>query len=260
MFRLATFLTWFVLCATGALAWGPGAIAALADGAVADRDSEATQVKEMRSRLARPVTLEQGFQANTTLREALEFLGDRHDIVILVDEQAFQTEHGEQVEKLKVQLPRFVGVKLSTVLRLILAQVHGTYLVRPDHVEIVPLEYGRPDFWKEKRELAPTVDVDFAERPLGEALHELSDASGINVVLDSRAGDKAAMNVTARLDNVPIDTAVLILADMAGLRSVALDNVLYVTTTENAEQVKGWHEKEPKEMSGSEKPSSPGGM
>ena len=39
---------------------------------------------------------------------------------------------------------------------------------------------------------------------------------------------------TATLTNVPIDTAVRLLADMAGLQVIQVDNVLYVTTPENA--------------------------
>ena len=38
----------------------------------------------------------------------------------------------------------------------------------------------------------------------------------------------------AQLNNVPTDTAVRLLANMAGLSVARLDNVLYVTTRENA--------------------------
>jgi len=61
--------------------------------------------------------------------------------------------------------------------------------------------------------------------------------------------------VTATLNNVPIDTAVLILSDMADLRPVALDNVLYVTTSENAEYLRARQEEQRKRASGQQGPS-----
>ena len=37
--------------------------------------------------------------------------------------------------------------------------------------------------------------------------------------------------------NVPVDTAVRVLADMADLQPAFLDNVIYVTTRENAKRL-----------------------
>jgi hypothetical protein len=63
--------------------------------------------------------------------------------------------------------------------------------------------------------------------------------------------------VTATLNSVPIETAVLILADMADLRLVVLDNVLFVTTKENAEQLALWHNKQTKQLPAPEKLLTP---
>jgi hypothetical protein len=63
------------------------------------------------------------------------------------------------------------------------------------------------------------------------------------VVLDARVEDKGALKVTALLRNVPVETAVEVLADMAGLAVVQRGNVLYVTSTENAAKLlkeRGW--------------------
>jgi hypothetical protein len=76
-------------------------------------------------------------------------------------------------------------------------------------------------------------------------------------VIDSRTEEKAKTRVTATFHSVPVDTAVLILADMADLRAVALDNVLYVTTKENAEQLAVWHKKHAKQPQDGEEPACP---
>jgi type II secretory pathway component HofQ len=79
------------------------------------------------------------------------------------------------------------------------------------------------------------VHTRFENTSLTEALRELSDQAGFNVVLDARVADKAkTAMVTARLNNTPLDTAVALLADMAELKPVLTDNLLYVTSRENA--------------------------
>ena len=203
----------------------------------ASAGNPASTAKEIRDKL---VSLEKGFPDNTSLREALEFLSDRYDVQFIINARQFQEENAGSPDKMKVQLPRMMNVRLATILRLLLAQVHGTYLIRPEYIEVVPLEGAYPAAWKQRRDQAPTVQADFTGRPLDEALRELADASGINIVLDARAGEKAKTSITASLTNVPVDTAVLILADMADMRPVALDNVLYVTSKESAEQLLAW--------------------
>jgi RNA polymerase sigma factor (sigma-70 family) len=214
-------------------------------------------VQRIRDTLAKPVSLENGFPDNTTLREATEFLSSNFDVPILVDTQAFKTEGNDAVEETPVKLRKIIGIKLDTVLRLLLDQVNGTYLIRTSYIEVVPLERARPELWKKARGLAPTVNASFTDRPLAEALRELADESGISVVIDARAREKATTKVTATLNNVPIDTAVLVLADMADLRMVVLANVLYVTTKENGAQLSLWQDKQSKQPQAPEKISTP---
>jgi hypothetical protein len=61
----------------------------------------------------------------------------------------------------------------------------------------------------------------------------------MNVVLDPRAlaPDQAKLTVSGQFANVPVDTAVRVLANMADLQAVRLDNVLYVTTPKRATQL-----------------------
>jgi hypothetical protein len=87
-----------------------------------------------------------------------------------------------------------------------------------------------------RRPQLPLVHAAFDNRPLSEALRDLSDASGISVVVDlGRAGANSQTSVTATLKNVPLDTAARLLANQAELRTVLVDNVIYVTDQENAD-------------------------
>ena len=63
--------------------------------------------------------------------------------------------------------------------------------------------------------------------------------TGISIVLDQRTIDAHAqpLHVTALFNDVDVDTAVGVLANMVGLKVVALDRVLYVTKEENANKL-----------------------
>src|SRR5262249_48313531 len=146
-----------------------------------------------------------------------------------------------------VCLPKMVGISLSTAMRLLLGQIkgddhpehHGAYSYERDHVVITTTaRASNPETWiADGTSPPPTVDVECVDKPLTAALGEIRDHSGVNIVLDQRAADKARKAVTVRMTRVPVDTAVRLLADMADLRMVVMDNVLYVTSSDNAKEL-----------------------
>jgi hypothetical protein len=195
------------------------------------------RVHQIREKLDGPITLENGVDANTKFRDAMEFLSDRYDIALLINTQAFSEATGaENVEDMPVRLPKLVRVSLDTVLTLLMAQVEGAYLIHRDYIEIVPRKRAWPEEWTpDVRHIVPNVTANFRERALDQALKELADQAGISVILDERAtGHARSTRVTARFEQSPLDTAVALLADMGDLNSVAMDNVLYVTSKANA--------------------------
>jgi hypothetical protein len=158
----------------------------------------------------------------------------------VVDGQAFRADLCvEQIESQPTKLPPLVGVPLRSVLRLLLQQITGTFRIRdgyveittPDRVSLQPESDGRPA-------ALPLVDMALTKRPLDEVLRELSNQSGLNIVIDkAHTGDRSRAAITATFDNVPVDAAVCLVANMAGLRAVVVDNVLYVTTMEKGERL-----------------------
>lgn len=89
------------------------------------------------------------------------------------------------------------------------------------------------------KQLRHRVDVDAADRPLGEVLKTLADQSGANVVLDSRPGKKLTdAAVTLKADDVPVETAVRLAAEIGGYSVVRMGNVLFVTTAERADKLR----------------------
>jgi hypothetical protein len=202
--------------------------------------------RKMRETLAQEIKFEGIDDPKMTLGEFLEQLSAQYDLTFDVNEPAFRANEGiADVMRMPIAeppLPKMPGIRLSTLLKKVLsripAEAGATYVVRPDCIEItthraVCLELGlHPDATR-----MPLVAAYFDNTSLADALKELATTSGFNIVLDSGKMEKNKSAVTANLNNVPVDTAVRILAEMADMRAVLLDNVLFVTSKETADRL-----------------------
>ncbi len=193
--------------------------------------------------------------ARATLSDALDQLAKRYNLNFHINEKAFELDppkDKEHVARTKIADPTPIPpmrTTLSFVLHKILRRVQvdsgATYLIRRDHIEItteaaVRAELGIPA----NRPLLPLTSDTLQGVSIAEALHQLADKTGYNIALDPRVADKhRASTGIVELNNVPVDTAVRLVANMAGLNVVQLDNVLYVTTAENAKNLRDEQEK-----------------
>jgi RNA polymerase sigma factor (sigma-70 family) len=198
------------------------------------------------------------------LRDVLDFLSDKYNLTFIVDVQAFDQAGaggGKSVQDTQVSLPKMPGVTLATALRFLVAQLNGSYLVRSDYIEITSRDRQVLEAIGAGKvldgDIPQTVNVVFRQRPIEQAFAELAAQSGRNFVLDPRVQDKEKLVVSARLLNTPIDAAVLVIADMVGLQSVPIDNVYYVTTKGNAEQLRKLAESARTPTSPAPKPAAP---
>ncbi len=116
----------------------------------------------------------------------------------------------------------------------------ATFVVRGGVVEITTRYNASPSNWRSgslPRVPPPEVSFAFEKRPLQESLQEIADATGVNIVLNAHSEDEGKTPVRASLRGAAVDTAVTILANMAGLQVVVLDNVLCVATKESAKRL-----------------------
>ncbi len=185
-------------------------------------------------------------------RTRLELLGHRHHLQFDINETAFRLEMLNEVLQSKIANAALPGMRgsLRIILKKILSRVPSpsgaTFLVRPDRIEITTEDAVRAELRlpaaKRNAEgvtterLPPLTSEDFRKVPLDRALEVLAEATETNIVLDPRIEEKASVLITARLLNVPVETAIELLVEMAGLAVVRRDNVYYVTTAENAER------------------------
>jgi hypothetical protein len=101
--------------------------------------------KALEQKLSQVVNLDKGIDGGTPLKDALEFLSDRYDLTLLIDNKAFAGIGVPKVEECPVQLPPTVGMKMETVLHMLLRQIRGevaettgTFVLEDRHVLIVP--------------------------------------------------------------------------------------------------------------------------
>jgi hypothetical protein len=193
--------------------------------------------------------------AETKLAEELERMQVKYKLTFDLNETAFKAETGGNILEFLIAKPNPVPpmrVPLRTVIARVLRRVPvksgATYLIRKDCIEIttdraVRLEFGMPPAKEGERPLV-LLTAEFSKRPLKGVLDRLADLSGTTVLLDPRAGNKGETAITARLLNVPVETAVKLVADMAGLDVVRKHNVFYATTADNAAKLRLEQEKD----------------
>lgn len=85
------------------------------------------------------------------------------------------------------------------------------------------------------RQMRQRVSVDGEATTLSAVLKSLADESGANVTVDPRIAEKSAnAPVKLKLDDVPLETAVRLTAEVADFAVVRMNNVLFVTSEERA--------------------------
>jgi hypothetical protein len=187
-----------------------------------------------------------------TLNDVLDKLSKLYDVSFDINEIAFKLDGIMEVGATEVALPPIPAMKnvqIERVLRKILGRVPAPsgagYSVRGDRIEITTNTFQKVEIWGTYRgPYLPLVNVVLDKVPLEDAVRQLADQADFNILVDNRAGEKAKTLVSARLINTPLDSALRLLTDMSDLRAVHLDNVMYVTTKENAVALEARLEKE----------------
>jgi hypothetical protein len=182
-----------------------------------------------------------------TLSEALSHLEKLYGVSFGVNDRAFKSEQVNDVGATAITetrpIPGMKNARLDRVLRQVLARIPvasgATFLMRRDTIEITTNALARAEVWGEGFDgpFLPLVNARLQKVPLDEALNQLADQSQFNIIVDKRASEKATTPVSGRFHNLPLDTAVRLLVEMAELKAVQRDNALFVTTSENANKL-----------------------
>lgn len=201
------------------------ALAAPAPPAVSVKEGDALPV--LLSRLQQRVRIEAELDT-LPLRDIFAQLEKEHDLKIVVNEAAFRTMGQAAILDQKPEVKqRLTGLRVSQFFTVTLNSIGVTYRLRRDFIEIIP----QPEAESQARSVVSAV---FKDKPLSGAVAELAEEYDATVVVAPQAGEARATPVTARLLNVPLDTALELLAVQADLRVVKRKNAYLLTTRDAA--------------------------
>ncbi|HZV03934.1 MAG TPA: RNA polymerase sigma factor [Gemmataceae bacterium] len=224
------------------------------------KQDPATRLEIWRAQLTNPLNFEGIADPGITLQDALDKLGKQFHINFEINDKAFELDQvnhdvGATLIAGSKPIPPMRNTSLASVLRIILARVPApsgaVYILRSDSVEITTtlalcqeLNIARDVIVGRGPPEIPLVWDVFEETPISKALMRVTEQTPFTVIVDSSLKDRGKLNVTAQFNNVPVDTAVRLLANMADLSMVKLDNVFYLTTPEKAERLRVEHQRD----------------
>ncbi|HKA08078.1 MAG TPA: hypothetical protein VKD71_12525 [Gemmataceae bacterium] len=167
-----------------------------------------------------------------TLPAVINTLNEEYKINIVLDQSVIQ-QMGFAPEGMEVKL-QMKEAKLRNALRAIVGQYNLTFAIIGDSLVITTEEVAV------YRQLKQRISVDYDSVPLSKAVKDLATRYGVNVVIDPRTvKTKAADNpVTLQVDDVPFESAVRLLCEMADLKPARMGNVIFVTTEARADKLK----------------------
>jgi hypothetical protein len=219
--------------ASAALAWVLVPTVLWAAPAAADKngkdDRAVSPAEKLRADLDRPISLKIDKQSLTA---AIDALREKSKINIVLDSLTIQ-----QIGIAPDQPPVPVQVDLKEVkvraaLKAILAPYGLSYAPLGDTIVVTTEDAAMV------RQMRQRVSVDLSKVDLAGALRSMGRETGANLVLDSRVEKEAKAEVTLQVDDVPLETAVRLLSEMASLKPVRVGNTLFVTKKEIAAELR----------------------
>jgi hypothetical protein len=188
---------------------------------------------KIRAGLDKAITIDYNGQS---LVEALNKVRDKSGIAINLDptlfvqmQIGFNGPGGDPQPQIQI---RATNEKASQVLRKFLNVHQLTYVVFEDSILITTEEMAVIRQYRQR------VSVDLDEVPLKKALRDLAKNHGINLVIDPKVSKQAETPVSLQLENTGIETALRLLAELAGLKAVRMGNVMFVTSEETAKKIR----------------------
>ena len=187
-------------------------------------------VDELHAALDKTVTLKIERQP---LSLAIDMLREKSKINFVIDSLTIQQTLGftpdQPPSPVDLDLKQ---VKVRAALRSILSPYGLSFASVGDTVVITTEDMAM------LRQMRQRVNVDLNKVEFTEALKQLGRDTATNLIVDSRVEKEAKAPVSMQLEDVPLETAVRLLAEMAGLKPVRVGNVLFVTKKETANELR----------------------
>lgn len=201
-----------------------GEMAALAQDAKTSVDPIADTVAKLRQ----PLKLNQELDG-MQLKDLIAFVEKDHKLKFIVDENAFKSAGEASILDKKLTIKQSVGgLRVGKALSIMLSSIAAAYIVHKDHIGIVPVP---------ERESVVRVTGVYKERPLNEVLAEIADDCDVTILVAPQSGDARMTFINSRLLNVPLESAIELLAVQADLRVVKRKGAYLVTGKDHANEM-----------------------
>lgn len=185
--------------------------------------------EKLRKSLDQKVTLDYSTQS---FQDAVQHLKEKTTVNFVLDMSSLQ-QMGLGIDENPSPLQiKGEGVKLRHAVQRMLNPYNLTFVILDDAVLITTEEMGLA------RQMRQRVNVQVEQKPLADALKDLAKTTALNLVIDPRLAKEAQMPVTLQVEDATLETAVRLLAEIGGMKSVRLGNVLFVTNEARAEKIR----------------------
>src|SRR5262249_28981111 len=195
---------WPALASFAWLAWTSVGAQAAPGTPVKDDKKDDSPAEKVKKALA--TTTEVSFE-NQSLEAAVSSLADTAKVNLVIDRWTIQ-QLGLDPMQLQVNL-KLKDAKVSTALRSVLNPYNLSYAVIGDTVVVTTEDMAV------YRQLKQRVSVDYDKVQLGNALKKLAKETGTSLIVDSRVLKDAEAAISLQLDDVPLETAVRLMAESA---------------------------------------------
>ena len=180
-----------------------------------------------------------------SLEEWLAAFEEKSGLTSIIDLEAFRSINAamkmKELNEQQLTLPRMANQSTGTLLDTLLdglrvneQPVAATYLIRRGTLVIVPKDY----IANASSTIHVSLETKGADMSIVDALEELSQDTGISIIVDPRALAMAReVRTNTSFRNVTLINAVRLLANMADLTVINIDGALYVSTPDNCKKM-----------------------
>ena len=180
-----------------------------------------------------------------SLEQWLSAFEEQSGLVSIIDLEAFRSANFnlkmKDLSEQQLTLPRMVNQSTGTLLMTLLdglrvgeTPMAATYLIRRGTLVIVPKDYLAGDA---AGKIQVELDTRGDEMSIVDALEELSQDTGISIIIDPRVLPSSDKKIKMRFRNVTLINAVRLLANMLDLTVINIGGALYVSNPENCKKM-----------------------
>jgi hypothetical protein len=165
------------------------------------------------------------------LESGLNLLREQTKLNLVLDRFTL-AQSGVDASEFNISNVTFRDTKARDALQAVLTPYNLHWVIVGDTVLVTTEEMAV------YRQLKQRVKLDLDQVEFAVAVKRLARDTGVSMVLDPRAVKDAQTKVTLQAEDLPLESAIRILSELAGLKPVRMGNALFITTRASAAELR----------------------